>query len=914
MRIDPHVLDAIKGMDLPKLMQGYGLELKPAGKNAYQARCPFHDDKTPSLSVGFRNNKWIWNCFGCHTHGNYLDFQMSFEKIPFSDAYQKSAASLSAGGVVSTNGHGPHAPPPHAPAVATSSTMNRGEFLTRAVQIYHEAFQEDRRGADYLVGRGIHDGELFKRHQVGFVNGRLRRLLPEDQDHEFVRGLKEAGILNEKGTERFYNCVVFPILDENGGVVGLYGRSVRRGWLSTAEHLYLPGPHRGVWNGAAIKAHGEILLAESIIDALSAQALGFMNAVPIYGTNGLTEDHLRLFQEHRTRRVCLCLDNDGAGERARGPIREKLAALGIEVRDLYLPRQFKDMNEALKRGMTAEELRGRMAAAEAIPTTDPAAQATLAALILADEPTAPSEPVEIVTTGEAPVPSTEERPAEGRWPRVERKSDGIFIQFPERLYRVSGLTAKTRLRVTLRVEQGGEDHPDGRHLDSLDLYSAKSRQIFVGACRKVLRAEEGELLKELNQIIEALEAIPVENIGGAEEAAAVTPEEAAEALAALESPTLLKDVLGDMDAVGYVGEEHNKAIGYLVGTSRKLEDPLSCSIISQSSAGKSVLADTVEKMMPPEDILSLSRATPHAFFYIVKDGIKHKLVIMEERSGAEQADYAIRTLQSKKKLSQMVTIKDETTGDMKAKFFEVDGPVAYIETTTNIRIHDENATRCFEINLDESLEQTRRIQHRQRESKTLDGLKRKAKADRILRRHHNMQRFLKPVKVVIGYALLIEFPARWLRTRRDNLRFLNLIEVISFLHQRQRERKKTADGVDYIEATLSDYDAAYALAKAVMGESFAELKRPQRELLKVAEGLAKRGDFTRRQLREATGIGNTRLREILGELVAMEYVIPIEGGAGKSFRYRLGDQPLEEGRGVAGLTTPEDLARKLAIV
>jgi hypothetical protein len=92
----------------------------------------------------------------------------------------------------------------------------------------------------------------------------------------------------------------------------------------------------------------------------------------------------------------------------------------------------------------------------------------------------------------------------------------------------------------------------------------------------------------------------------------MTEEERAEALAALRSPTLYADILRDVEAAGYVGEEHNKAVGYLVGVSRKLDDPLSCSIISQSAAGKSVLADTVERMTPPEDVVSLSRATPQA--------------------------------------------------------------------------------------------------------------------------------------------------------------------------------------------------------------------------------------------------------------------------------------------------------------
>ena len=898
MKIDPYVLEAIKGMDLPKLMQGYGLQLKPVGKNAYQTRCPFHEDKTPSLSVGYRNNKWIWNCFGpgCRAHGNYLDFRMMYEKISFTDAYQKSADELkmAPAAPAAANGHAP------APAAAPTG-IPRQEALARAVEVYHEAFMEDRRGVEYMAQRGIKDGDLLKRHKVGFVNGRLRRMLPDDSDHETVRALREAGILNEKGTERFFNCVVFPIYDGNGAVVGLYGRNTRRG-AAGVSHLYLPGPHRGVWNAAAIKAHGDIVLTESIIDALSLCSVGVANAVPLYGTNGLTEEHLRLFREHRTRRVFMCLDNDAPGERARIIVEEKLTPLGIEVLSFDLPKTFKDPNDALVKGFPGEELLVLARCNSVLATARKLAETGKAESAAASTPE-PARSAGDVRPPAAPAPELS----------VERREDGIHFAFSGRAYRVVGLPGKRRehMRVSLKVESAG-----AVHVDHIDLYSAKSRAAFVACCRRIFDAQEGELHGELNRMIPELERMQ----GAAEDAPAgpppMTEEARAEALAALQSPTLYADILRDMETVGYVGEEHNKAIGYLVGVSRKLDDPLSCSIISQSAAGKSVLADTVEKLTPPEDVVSLSRATPQAFFYIAKGGIKHKLIVMEERVGAEQADYAIRTLQSKKKLSQVVTMKDETTGEMKSKFFEVEGPVAYIESTTQPRIHEENATRCFLIFLDESPEQTRRIHERQRMSKTLDGLRRKGGQDGILRRHHNMQRLLKNVPVVIPFADRLDFPTTWLRTRRDNLRFLNLIVAVTFLHQYQREEKRTEEGVPYIEATFSDYEIAYALAKAVMGESFTDLKKPQRELLRAVEAMhpaeGAGGGVTRRQIRERTGLGDTRLRDLLAELVSLEYLRDAAGGGqGKTARYVLAERRDDVERSLPGLTTPEELRQKL---
>jgi hypothetical protein len=270
----------------------------------------------------------------------------------------------------------------------------------------------------------------------------------------------------------------------------------------------------------------------------------------------------------------------------------------------------------------------------------------------------------------------------------------------------------------------------------------------------------------------------------------------------------------------------------------------------------------------------------------------------------------------------------------------VEGPIAYIETTTRPRINDENATRCFELYLDESEEQTRRIHERQKESKTLGGLKKKTEQEGVIRRHHNMQRLLSPVRVVTPYAHLIDFPARWLRTRRDHQRFFNLIEGISFLYQHQREIKRVVgvngDEVPYIESTVEDYEKAFHLARHVLGESFTELKKPQRELLMKVEalcvekggGVTRRPNapaenasapvgtgglqagITRREIRESTGLADTRLRELLADLVSLEYLRQMDGGGrGNTCRYVVTERITSTEKMIAGLTTPEELSR-----
>src|SRR5208283_1750828 len=167
-------------------------------------------------------------------------------------------------------------------------------------------------------------------------------------------------------------------------------------------------------------------------------------------------------------------------------------------------------------------------------------------------------------------------------------------------------------------------------------------------------------------------------------------------------------------------------------------------------------------------------------------------------------DYSIRTLQSRKKLRLLVPVKDPATGVVRSQDVEVEGPVAYLETTTNPYLNPENASRCFELYMDESPAQTQRIHQQQRRNRVLLDYDPEALTESICRRHHNAQRMLKAMRVIVPFAEQLSFPSQWLRTRRDNERFLCLIEAITLLHQYQRQRGTSGQGKPYVVATVED--------------------------------------------------------------------------------------------------------------
>jgi hypothetical protein len=382
---------------------------------------------------------------------------------------------------------------------------------------------------------------------------------------------------------------------------------------------------------------------------------------------------------------------------------------------------------------------------------------------------------------------------------------------------------------------------------------------------------------------------------------------------------LLERIADDLEIVGYIGEARNKKLAYLIGTSRLLPKPLSGIFRAQSGGGKSFLMECIAQLIPPEEIHYFSRLTPQALYYLEPDALTHKLLIVDERDGSEEAEYPIRTLQTRRVLKLAVPVKDPGSGKIRTIVLEIHGPIAFMESTTDQHINPENANRCFELYLDESEKQTQAIFAAQRRSRTLEGWKIEQQKEKVVRVHHHAQRLLRPLKIIIPYVDLIEFPASWLRGRRDNDRLLSLIEGIAFLHQHQRPVSCDAD-TDYLTASIEDYAMAYDLAHQVFAQAGSDLPKPVADFLAQVETLvpqkAKEAGcapdaftFSRRDIREAVNLPDHLVKRHMRQLEELEYVRVQRASQGGSFRYRLADT-VKRPRHLDGLITPQLLAEK----
>ena len=169
-------------------------------------------------------------------------------------------------------------------------------------------------------------------------------------------------------------------------------------------------------------------------------------------------------------------------------------------------------------------------------------------------------------------------------------------------------------------------------------------------------------------------------------------------------------------------------------------------------------------------------------------------------------------------------MKDPATGKQKTQMFEIYGPIAYMDSSTQMELNPENENRCFVIFLGENKDQTNMVLTAQRQGRTVEGWELSHNKEGIQSLHKNAQRILRPLKVIIPFAHKITFPDKWVRVRRDQERFLSLIEASAFLHQYQRPLKSCHMG-EYIEASMADYEIAYDLSRDILESSLSDITK-----------------------------------------------------------------------------------------
>ena len=313
--------------------------------SSYFGLCPFHNEKTPSFSV--TPGKQMYYCFGCGAGGNVFNFIMEYENYTFGEALKHLAERT-----------GVELPQIEYSKEVQEKARQKAELLEinkQAAQYFYYQLRTEKgqQGYQYLAGRGLSE-ETMRKFGLGysdkFSDGLYRYLKSKGYQDERLR---ESGLFNVDERhgmyDKFWNRVIFPIMDVNNRVIGFGGRVMGDG-----KPKYLNSPETKIFdksrnlyglNIARTTRKKYLILCEGYMDVISMHQAGFTNAVASLGT-ALTSGHASLLKRY-TQEVLLLYDSDEAGVRAalRGiPI---LREAGVNSRVVNL-RPYKDPDEFIK--------------------------------------------------------------------------------------------------------------------------------------------------------------------------------------------------------------------------------------------------------------------------------------------------------------------------------------------------------------------------------------------------------------------------------------------------------------------------------------------------------------------------------------------------------------------------------------
>jgi len=704
--------------------------------------------------------------------------------------------------------------------------------LSETFQTLRQALPKSKKAVEYLESRNLNDIKL----EIGYNHYRT-------------------------GYKQLQNCIIFPLKDKNGNITSFYGRSLTKG------HYYLEN-RKGLYPNYPSREARHLIITESVIDALTVQRFTEYEVLALYGTNGLTTEHTTALKDcKQLGEIIFFLDGDNAGGTATAKYVEQLNKLlpNVQISKVETP-EGEDPN-SLTQSHEPEILNH-----------------------LIDNRT-------ILFSSTASTSNEEKMPAVAH--RLDTKNPE-FMTYESGVLLISilgGIATHPvdKLKVTLKIQRKDSDSPLHSIRHSLDLYHDDQSEKLIRKASERLEIGSREVRLAIAELTEELESYRVNLIEQQKpkkaEKRLLTKAQEQKAIKFLQSENLLQKTNELIGKSGMIGEETNRLLMYLVFTSRLREQPLHIISLGASGTGKTYLQEKVSELIPEEHKLEITALSENALYYFDRTELKHKLVLIEDLDGAndDKVLFAIRELQSKKRISKTIPIKD-AKGNLKAITLQVEGPICLAGTTTREKLYEDNANRSLLIYLDNSKQHKESIMSYQRELSA--GAVNRKKEDEIKEFFKDMQSVLHPIKIRNPYATKLIIPETVFKPLRTNTHYLNFIEVITFYKQHQRKTKiDPQTNEKYIETTLEDIEEANWLLKEVLLAKSDELTKACRDFLEVLKShllREKKASFYRSTVRKWMRINPHNLRYYLNQLQQFGYIKIIGGNKHKSgYEYEL---------------------------
>jgi len=849
-------------LTLAEVIKGYGLKADKYNR----INCPFHEDKTPSLQLYWKTHTAYCFSANCPTHGKSLDvidFVMYMESINKHEAIEKCKKMLNGNHVT----------------LKTTSTFDRPTLLTNMFTYFKNAVNNSKPARQYLETRNLDYTKL----EIGYNSGQFHHGARKDPD--MINDCVRAGLLTDNdrlgrtGDPSYKPFgkygIVFALRNRTGQVTGLYFRSTVND--TDQKHYYLK-EREGLYPGYPPVDTKTLLLTEAIIDcATISQHLSLLNPdklslLSCYGTNGLTEQHLRAIMELKElQEIIFFFDGDEAGRQAVTKYAEELHILIPEpaISTVNTPEN-EDINSMLQ-GHTPDIY------THLIDTRTFLFQLRIQTTESTEKENTPPASITPVDVPEASPPELDSyNPYKLKY---ITSIAGYYVQ--------GGIRKEMdSMKITLVIEHS-ETKIKSR--SKIDLYEDKQIEKLSREAGEKLSLRPDQIEKDLSVLTDLLEKYRDKLMDNKEEELKkpeifINPDLHRKCMEFLQKPFLVKRINDLIGKSGVAGEENSRIFLFVVACSYRMKDTLHALIQGSSGSGKTRLLKAVSSLVPQEDMVSFTRVTDNSFYNYPEYYFVNKLVCFEDIDGLkEEAQLAVRELQSNEILTSSTSGKTES-GQIRSEIRTVRGPIASLACTTHGELYEDNVSRCFVIAIDESMEQTLKIIKYQNNKAA--GMIDEKKEKHVRYFIQNCVRLLKSHEVVNPYANKIKLPEDAHKIRRLNELFQSLVRQITLINQYQRKKDQSGRLMSEKEDLLSACEIMFESIVLKVDELDGSLRQFYEKLKSFVNEKGRDYEFNRFEVRQATGISKTQQHIYMSRLVELEYIRQY-GFANRGFKYKI---------------------------
>ena len=808
-------------LTIAQVLDHYGLQ---ADRNK-MLRCPFHDDKTPSMQVYPETNTVFCFSSNCKLHGkaiDQIDFILHKENVTKHEAILKAQSLL---------GH---------------------------TEINHQPYEK-----------------LFKVFQANFKKSEYaQRYL---QNRNINAEAAQAGF-NATGWPQMKQCIIFPLKDKDDKIVSFYGRSIYA--KNEAKHYYSKD-RKGLYPRWPIYSTKTLILTEAVLDAASIYQLHdltshLVTVLACYGTNGFTQDHEQAVKELKyLEEVILFFDGDEAGREGVKRVSEKLRELKPEIKlsQVETP-EGEDVNSLLQSHESS-------VIKHLIENRKPIIQAPKE---ISQQSDIVFSSTEKVHEAKSILPVYPQLNTSNPHKIIYKTATANYYIKGGLRNETDSLRISLDIEhpQSQRKSRSKLDLYEDKQVEKIAREAAEKLQLRADLIQLDL-----EILTDQLEVYREKLHTPKEEVNEAQ--ATVPAHIEAKCKDFLTKPKLITRLNDLIGKAGVVGEENSRVFLTVIALTYKMHEPLHALIQGTSGSGKTHLLAKMSSFIPKEDRKHFTRVTEGSLYNYGMYDLKNKLICLEDLDGMkEEAQLAFRELQSRGMIVSATSYKDEQ-GNISANEKTVYGPIASMACTTKGEIYEDNLSRCFIIAVDESLEQSRKvIQYQNLKAAGQIDHEKEQQYTQFIQYLIRMLKPCEVINPYANKVHLPEEAHKIRRLNSLYQAFVKAITLLHQYQRRKDSQGRLISEKEDLQVAAQIMFESILLKVDELDGSLRQFYEQLKEYVKTKGGERYASyEFNQREVRQTLHVSKSQLQRYLHDLEQLEYIRQSGGYANRGFSYKV---------------------------